>query len=828
MHEFESKYGHWIIKYRWLILILVIAGVVAAASGGKNLRFTNNYRVFFSEDNPQLNAFDALERVYTKNDNVMFILTPKDGNVFKTSTLSAVEELTAQAWKLPHSIRVDSISNFQYTHADADTLVVEDLVKNATQLTQQQIDKIKHVATSDPLTRQRVISPDGDVTAINATIQLPGKDETTEVPEVVLKARQIKAAFEAEHPDIEVRLTGMVLMNNAFSEASQGDMAKLVLPSFILMIIILAFLLRDFNKRWPYVFVLVGALGVTFFAAKTAFTMLSTGPAIAATLAAVIAWYTLFLRWVPGSATTFIIILLSIIAAMGLGGHIGQPLSPPAMSAPTIILTVAIANCVHILVTFFYDMRQGHDKNTAIAESLRVNLQPVFLASLTTAIGFLSLNFSDAPPFRHLGNFVAFGVGVSFILSVTLLPALLSILPVRVTQGIQNQDTMMVKLGDWVVRKRSQLIWGMGILIIGFVALIPRNELNDIFVEYFDKSVTFRQNADYVVEHLTGLYVIDYSLDSGSPGGISEPGFQKDVDAFASWYRNQPETLHVNVFTDIMKRLNKNMHSDDTSFYKIPNERNLTAQYLLLYEMSLPYGLDLNNQINIDKTSTRMTVSTGSISSKALKQLEARAQVWLKANTTNIKQADGSGPSIMFANIGQRNIKSMLIGTTVALILISLILIFALRSLKVGLISLVPNLVPAAMGFGLWGLLVGEVGLALSIVTGMTLGIVVDDTVHFLSKYLRARREQGLNAQDAVRYAFSRVGRALFTTSVVLVIGFMVLSQSSFKLNADMGMLTGIVIAFALLADFLFLPALLMKLDSGAVKTRTTNTTSTN
>jgi hypothetical protein len=167
----------------------------------------------------------------------------------------------------------------------------------------------------------------------------------------------------------------------------------------------------------------------------------------------------------------------------------------------------------------------------------------------------------------------------------------------------------------------------------------------------------------------------------------------------------------------------------------------------------------------------------------------------------------------MFAHIGQRNIRSMLTGTSVALVLISIILIFALRSLKIGLVSLIPNLAPAAMGFGLWGLLVGEVGLGLSVVAGMTLGIVVDDTVHFLSKYLRARRERHLDSPDAVRYAFSTVGTALLVTTLVLIAGFMVLTQSPFKLNSDMGLLTAITIAFALLADFLFLPPLLMKVD---------------
>jgi uncharacterized protein len=136
-----------------------------------------------------------------------------------------------------------------------------------------------------------------------------------------------------------------------------------------------------------------------------------------------------------------------------------------------------------------------------------------------------------------------------------------------------------------------------------------------------------------------------------------------------------------------------------------------------------------------------------------------------------------------------------------------------LRSVKIGLISLIPNLAPAAMGFGLWGFFVGEIGLSLAVVTTMTLGIVIDDTVHFLSKYLRARREKHLSSQDAVRYAFVTVGRALMITTIVLVAGFLVLSMSTFELNSGMGLLTAIVITIALVADFLFLPALLMKLE---------------
>ena len=247
--------------------------------------------------------------------------------------------------------------------------------------------------------------------------------------------------------------------------------------------------------------------------------------------------------------------------------------------------------------------------------------------------------------------------------------------------------------------------------------------------------------------------------------------------------------------------------------YKIPDERNLAAQYLLLYEMSLPYGLDLNNQINVDKSAIRLTATLETLSSNELISIEERAETWLVNNAPHIKSGHGTGTSIMFAHIGKRNIISMLYATTLALILISLVLIVALRSIKIGLISLIPNLAPAAMGFGLWGYMVGEIGLSLSVVSTMTLGIVVDDTVHFLSKYLRARREKHLGPEDAVRYAFATVGRALLITSIVLVAGFLILSTSAFQLNSGMGLLTAIVITLALFADFLFLPPLLIKIE---------------
>ncbi len=761
MNWLEITYPKWVLNNRWFIIFFCLVFVALAASGGRLISFTTNYRVFFSEDNPQLIAFEALENTYVKNDNVLFVLAPDDGNVFSREVLSVVEEFTEKAWQIPYSNRVDSITNFQHTEAEDDDLIVRDLAINTASLSDEELEKIRDIAINEPLLVRRLISDSGHVTGINVTVQMPRVDETRETPEVVNFSRNLADEIRAAHPDIKVYLTGMVMMNNSFAESSKNDLASLVPISFGVMLILLALLVGGFT----------------------------------------------------GTFVTLLVILFSIMSAMGLGAYVGMPLSPPSASAPTIILTVAIANCVHILVTFMHEMRHGMNKNDALTESLRLNLQPVFLASVTTTLGFLTMNFSDVPPFGHLGNFVSIGVLVSFVLSVTLLPAMISLLPVKVKQQKDDDTRLMARLADFVVDKRTPIFWGMAGIILLLISALPRNELNDVFVHYFDETVTFRTDSDFTTDNLTGLYNIEYSLKAADTGGISNPEFLREIEAFANWYREQPETLHVNIYTDIMKRLNKNMHGDDESYYAIPDERNLAAQYLLLYEMSLPYGLDLNNQINIDKSATRMSATLKTISSNNLIDIEKRAQKWLSNNTQHIAQANGSGTSIMFANIGKRNIVSMLFGTTVALVLISMVLIFAFRSLKVGLISLVPNLVPAAMGFGLWGLTVGEIGLALSVVTSMSLGIVVDDTVHFLSKYLRARREKGLNSEDAVRYAFITVGRALVITSIVLVVGFLILSTSSFELNSGMGLLTAIVIAIALFADFLFLPSILMKFE---------------
>ncbi len=761
MANLGSSIGAWVMRNQVLSLVfsLIVAG--AAATGGKNLAFTNDYRVFFSGDDPHLVAFEGLQDTYTKNDNALIALAPDDGVVFKPATLAAIADITERAWQTPYSIRVDSLSNYQHTQAVGDDLQVGNLYEDAENLGPESLESIRQIALNEPLLVHRLIAQDGRTAAINVTVELPGLDEAAEGPKVVAHIRELKEYILTTYPDLKPYLTGIVMMNNAFPEASKYDMTHLI-PAALGIILLL-------------IYVQLRGLGGTF--------------------------------------ATFLTIILSILSAMGVAGWLGIKLSPPAMSAPTIILTLAVADCVHILANWMHNLREGQDKKSAMAESIRINFNPVLLTSVTTAIGFLSLNFSDAPPFHDLGNISAMGVMFAWFYAVFFLPAVATLLPVKAKEKTSFGTTTMNRFADWVIDKRRVLLPTISLLIIAAMAFIPKNELNDVFVEYFDERVEFRTDTDYVVENLTGIYFVDFSLDSLESGGISKPEFLAKVQLFTDWLRAQPEVIHVNALTDIFKRVNMSMHGDDPASYSLPEERDMAAQYLLLYEMSLPYGLDMNNQIDIEKQRTRLSATLKTISTTEMLNFEDRIADWMDENTPELKTV-GASPTVMFSHIGMRNIISMLGGTAIALVAISLLLTFFFKSVRYGLLSLIPNIAPAGMAFGIWALIDGEIGLGLSVVAAMTLGIVVDDTIHFMSKYLRARRERGLDAIGAVKYAFSTVGVALWTTSVALVAGFLVISTSSFSLNAEMGLLVSAVIALALFVDFLLLPALLIRFDN--------------
>jgi len=755
-----EAYSRFILRHPWLVILASLFVVALAISGTKNLRFTNDYRYFFSEQNPYLNAFEELEKTYSSPDTILYVLQHKTDNATSPEALALIGDITEQGWQIPFSTRVDSITNFQNTRAIGDDLEVRDLVVEPNDVDAATSQYVEDVILAEPLLVNRLLAPDKRTSAILVSMRAP-RDDQIATTSIVTKAREIQAQMREKYPDFKIELTGSQMLSNAFSEAAQGDIKTLTPLMFLIIAVVLYVTTRS-------VFGLLGAM---------------------------------------------ITITLSTFAAIGTAAWFGIPMSPPASGAPTIILTVAVADCVHILISTLVAQGNGKSKHDAIAESLKVNAQPVFLTSITTAIGLFSLNFSDSPPYQDLGNISAFGALFAWFLAMTLFPAILSLLPLKANSTVAIQSGFMERIADTVIRHRRALMVGMIIVTVSFTALLPRLTFNDRFVEYFDSSTDFRVASDWAADNLSGIYILNFSLDSGDVGGISDPNYLQNIDNFSQWMRSQTEVKHVASFSDIIKRINKSMNGDNPNYYRVPESRELAAQYLLLYEMSLPYGLDMNDQINIDKSASRVIVTLSDVSTQDIKELRARTIDWMNNNGLQDTAIEPAGQAVMFAYIGERNLKAMTSGTIYAFLLISVCLIIALRSLRLGLISLLPNMAPPAVAMGIFSLINTEVGFWTSFVTATAIGLIVDATVHILSKYRYGRIELGYDSEQAVRYSFQTVGTALWVASIILIAGFLVLSNSPFLINAMLGLVVSITILVALILDFLLLPPLLIALD---------------
>jgi predicted RND superfamily exporter protein len=756
-----ENYIRWIIAQRkWLTALLLLI-VIVISYGASKLTFTSDFRAYFSPENPQLLAFENMEKTFSKQDTVYFYIHAKTGDLFTHRGLGLIETLTEEGWKLPHSQKVTSLQNYQHTAVEDDDLTIDYLYYDTQGLSESDLQNIKQKAFAEPTLLHRLISVDGASTGISVRTVLPEGTSREASKEAVSAARALAQKMRPKFPEFDILVGGSLASNVTMGEAIKQDIENLLGLSYLVMIITMIVLLRTFS----------------------------------------------------GMLLTLMIISFSVLSTMGIFGWLGFTMTPPTGFVPTAILTIAVADSIHILISYYYELNHGKSKLEAIQEALRINFSPVFITSITTAIGVLCLNTSDSPPYRDMGNMIATGVLFAWIYSITFLPAMLALMPTPKGKVENNKPSFMIVIANIVIKFYKPLFIIMAVIIIAIGSQLSKNTVSERWHEFFDTSFEVRNTLEATNETLGGLHKIFFVLDSQIEGGINNPTYLQQTDDFAQWLLTQDKVSNVDSITDIIKRLNKNLHNNDEAWFKIPASRELAAQYLLLYELSLPLGLGLDDTINNTRSASRLTVSFDKTDSVYILELEQKSLAWLQNNAPDIYVNEGTGLDIVFANLTFRNINSMMTGTSIALVLISFLLIFALRSFKIGLLSLIPNIMPAILAYGIWGMVNGQIDTAVSVVVCLSLGIVVDDTVHFLSKYLRARREQGLETEEAIRYAFNTVGNALLVTSAVLVGGFMVMQFSHFLPSNNMGMLLAITILAALLVDFLFLPPLLMLLD---------------
>ncbi len=749
-----------IIRYRPLCIIISLLILAGLAQGLSKINFNPDINAFFPENDTLTTSHLSIEDTYSSMDNAVIGIGVKEGTVFTNEVLSLIEDLTEKAWKTPHSLRVDSLSNYSYVSADGDDLYIEPFLEGSSTYDLKTLKEKELIIEEEELAYGAIISKDKKTSLINIVFDPPRKDIEAEYQESLNYVLGFLEEARKNHPEVDLIISGIVYMEYQSPMLLKAQMPKLM-PTAILVILLTLFLL---------------------------------------------------LRSLVAVAGSFLVILMSVVSAMGSIGFMSGDIAQPFIMVPILIATLAVADCVHLFTLYFQNLDSSRKSKEAMLESLKLNLQPLFLTSLTTAIGFLSLNLAPVEPLRGIGNGVAVGVFLAFIFTVLLLAPIVSYFNVKQSKNINFQKNIARKLGRFSIKNYKRLLVIVPVISCFLMAFIPLNKTNDNPLEFYsERYTTSAADSKWISQRIGGTFPVSYELNS--QGIVSDPEFLREVDKFSEWLASNKEVLHVSSLSKIMKNLNKTLHGKQEEWNIIPTEPDLSAQYLFFYEMSLPYGLDLTNSISQNKESIKLVASLKELGSLEYREFAKRVENYASQNMPEDMVSIGTGTRPIFAFMSNMLITQLIYALGIGIVLITATIILFFRSLRYGMLTSVTNLLPIGVAFGIWAIVSGEISMLVGIGMGTTLGIIVDFTVHFLSKYLHARRQKNLSAEEAVEYAFETVGFALIITSFSLILGFLVLLQAFFIPIHGFVLFSSIAFLSALIIDLLLFPALLITWD---------------
>ena len=506
--------------------------------------------------------------------------------------------------------------------------------------------------------------------------------------------------------------------------------------------------------------------------------------------------------------------LTAATLAMTLGTHawLGIPLNQISRLGPLVVFVIALADGIHVVSIYAQELSRGMNKTAAMIRSLQVNLRPVTLATITTTMGFLSLNYSSSPAIFGFGNIIAIGVIWAFVLTFTLLPTMILLLPTHKVPkplGVGGFIQWMTRL---VERRHRSLYWGSWALILGTIALLPLNKLDFNQYSFIDEGSDLHYVLEARRERIGNDQALVYVIRSNEYYGITKPEFLQDVNVFTEWLEAQPEANFVATYTDYLRARNKADHDDDEAWDRLPTDRLTIIDYLVGYQLVQEIEPSLQPMFNNDYSGVRLVVGTSNLSNNDILAFAARIDEWAASNVSPEFQITRADETILRARINSVLSLELMQGFAMSFALITLTMLVGLKSVRYGLLSLLPNLFPATIVFGLWGLFVGELGPYNLMLFSISIGLVVDDSVHVLSKYIAAKRD-GSSVQEAMRYAMDKAGSAITITTASLALGTLMLVFSNTEIFQNVALLITPIIVVALFLDLLFLPPLLMRFD---------------
>ncbi len=749
----NRRFVGFIADHPWWAILLGLALVGALVPGLGKVRADFTHSGFFWSDDPKIQRFNAFERRFGNDDAVIFAVHSPSG-VFDADTARLLRELTDAMWQVPEIMRADSLVNFNWVHASGDDIVVEPFFPD--NLTSEILAERRRIALAHPTLPNYLVSPDGLTAMVFGRVK-PGIEKPADAHAITLAARKVLA--EAKRGDETIYLGGGPPLTFAFEEISQSDIQRLI-PMAILC--------------------------AAFF-------------------------LTVLLRNLAGTLLPFVVVFLSIAVAFGFSGYAGRMQTAMSTPVPTILIAVGIADTVHILVTFLNELRHGRSRREAAHYALTKNFLATFLTCLTTAIGFFSFVGANLKPLSTLGVMAGVGTLAAWIFAQLIVGGLLFVLPIKVKplppERARNNARRAGALVDLIARRKRLIIGGTVVLSGLALAYAIGIDVNSDPIKYFRAGMPVRVASEFMEKNMGNARAVELVVDSGVEDGIKDPVFLGKVNALQTWLEKQPRITRALSIVDVLKQTHQSLHGDDPAFYGIAADRETIAQELFLYTMGLPQGMDINDRVAVRNDALRITVFDSITTSRdtvaVVKTIEAKGkELGLDVQAT--------GKYLLYQQTNDYVVQSFLTSLWSASLLIGIVMAVFLRSVWLGLISMIPNIVPLFAAGALLRFLGQPLDMGTVLVASICLGISIDDTSHVLANFAYWRR-QGVPPNEAMKTVLTHTGPALLSTNGILITSFLTFATASFVPNMWFGLMTAFTLSIALLADMFFTPAILVK-----------------
>ncbi len=750
--------GEYTVRHRlFLSLIAVIASALLSTGILRN-GFDTSLGALLTQSDPYLDELGILADNFPNDLEINFAFVATEGEtVFQPQLLKAMEWLEERYQQIPFSQRISSITNF--VSPETQLRLFERPLNSYSQV---DLDALKELAVSDRLLTANLLSSDASLAF--AIIYTNGDEASTEqrleIADTVLALRdELRQTF----PEIGIHANSEVLLEQSSQQAMVDDLTTLM-PLVILACVL--------------------AICYCFKSAILGICILSHT-------------------------------VLTIICTAGTLGYLGFSFNNVSIMAPLVVVIISVANSVHIISIYNQFLMKGLSKPDAMQESMTYNFQPISLAALTTAIGFTSLNMSSSPAIQDFGQIVAIGIIFAYVLTILYLPAVLIFL----SKSSEQMDKSQAPFLQYTLEKictltRTQdrsIFWSCSALALFTLLMLPLNETDFNRLDFIASDDDIKQYYDEVSDRLNRGPALTYAVDTHSETGAIEPDFLRRMGNFSDWLSQQAEVESVGSVVDVIKTIHQVQNDDDPRFYEIPDDLASVLNYLLGYTQVESKDFPVLGFVTADLSMMSLFINAVPMSNQEMIDLDVRLTEKFQEDFPEADLIHGSG-LLLFARMDELVTVELLQGYSLSLLLITITLIIGLRSVYFGILSVLPNLLPATIVFGIWALLVGQLDPFVMMLFSISIGLVVDDTVHLLSHYLDDRR-RGAAQPEAISHAIKTAGPALSITTLVLALGTTILIFANTIYFQQAAKLLVPIVVIALVLDLLYLPTILKRFD---------------